>query len=175
MTRSRGYELIEALFGHGRDLDALQTSCRALVVFVVALALVRIAGMRAFGRGSPHDTIVVIMLGAVLARAVTGEAPFWPTLAAGTVLVLVHRAVAMACARSRRFERLIKGTHRVLYHHGQTDRAGMQRAGISPADLDEAARGRANVRSHVDVAEIYIESSGELTVIGRSAPERSGP
>jgi hypothetical protein len=97
------------------------------------------------------------------------ESPFWPTVAAGTVLVVVHRAIAMACARSKRFERMIKGPNQLLYRSGEIDWAGMRRAGISRADLDEAARGKANVPTHSDVAEIYIESSGELTVVERAA------
>jgi uncharacterized membrane protein YcaP (DUF421 family) len=165
-------ELGETLFGHGRDLDPLQTSCRAFVMFALALALVRIAGMRAFGRKSSHDTIIVIMLGAVLARAVTGESPFWATVAAGTVLVVVHRVIAMGCARSHRLERLIKGSHRVLYQRGEINWSGMRRAGISRGDLDEATRGKANVRSHTEVSAIYIESSGELTVIESDAMGR---
>ena len=170
----RAAELIERLFGHGRDLDALQTSCRAFVLFVIALALVRIAGMRAFGRKSSYDTIIVIMLGAVLARAVTGEAPFWATVAACTVLVVMHRAIAVGCARWRGLERVVKGAHRVLYHQGEFDQAGMERTGISLADLDEAARDKANVRSYTEVEAIYIEASGKLTVIEHGAAPPHG-
>jgi hypothetical protein len=47
----------------------------------------------------------------------------------------------------------------------------MLRAGISRSDLDEAARAQLHVRTHADAGEIYLESSGDLTVVsGRSGP-----
>jgi len=62
----------EQLFGAGRELDALQMSARAFVLFFLMLVLVRVAGRRAFGRKSSFDTIIVITLGALLSRVVVG-------------------------------------------------------------------------------------------------------
>jgi uncharacterized membrane protein YcaP (DUF421 family) len=159
---------IEAVFGTRENVDALQMGARALVVFWIALVLVRVAGMRAFGRKSSFDTIIVIMLGAVLSRAVTGASPFWPTVTAATVLVVVHRLVAMGVARWHRFERALKGHHHILYQDGEIDTARMRRAGISHADLEEAVRAQLHGRSLEEAGAIYLESSGELTVVARA-------
>ena len=156
---------IDTLFGHGKDLDALQVSMRAGVLFVIALVLIRIAGMRAFGRKSSFDSVVVIMLGAVLSRPVVGASPFWPTLAGCTVLVILHRVLGMLTARSRLLERLVKGSSRVVYRDGHDDHEQLVRTGISVADLDEVARRHALIPDRRGVREIVVESSGELSVI----------
>jgi len=160
---------IDTLFGHGKDLDALQVSMRAGVLFVIALVLIRIAGMRAFGRKSSFDSVVVIMLGAVLSRPVVGASPFWPTLAGCTVLVILHRVLGMLTARSRWLERLVKGSSRVVYREGHGDHDQMVRAGISEADLDEVARRHALIPDRHGVREIVVESSGELSVITKDS------
>jgi uncharacterized membrane protein YcaP (DUF421 family) len=157
--------MIETLFGEGNDLTALQMSLRALVLFFVTLVLVRIGGMRAFGRKSSFDTIIIVSLGAVISRAIYGASPAVPIVAASLVLVIVHRVVAIAASRFPRFERIIKGHSIVLYHAGDVDEHAMRRSGISYSDLDEAVRTRTHESSRRDVHEIRLESSGELTVL----------
>jgi uncharacterized membrane protein YcaP (DUF421 family) len=157
--------VIETLFGHGRDLDALQMAARALVLFFVALALIRIGGMRTFGRKSSLDSVIVIVLGAVLSRPIVGVSPPIPTVAAALVLVLVHRLVAWATASVPWLDRLIKGSPATLYEHGRLDTQAMHRAGISENDLVEAVHRHARKPRLDDVDTVVVEASGELSVI----------
>ncbi len=159
--------VIETFFGHGRDLDALQMALRSVVLFIAALVLIRIGGMRAFGRKSSFDSVIVIMLGAVLSRPVVGASAFWPTLAGATALVTVHRTVGMLTARWRWFERLVKGSSQTVYRDGRDDIEAMMRSGISTGDLDEAARRNALRPDRTGLAAIVMETSGELSVIDR--------
>ncbi|HEX5063496.1 MAG TPA: YetF domain-containing protein [Kofleriaceae bacterium] len=156
---------VEQLFGEGRDLSALQMSSRAFVLFFLMLVLVRVAGMRAFGRHSSFDTIIVITLGAVLSRVVVGVSPAIPTVAASIVFVVLHRLVAIVTATVPALERLFKGRQKVLYRGGILELAAMRRAGISHADLEEAVRTKANRLKLPDVLEIHLESSGDLSVV----------
>lgn len=162
---SRMQSVVETVFGHGKDLNALQMCCRALVLFFVALVLVRVAGMRAFGRRSSFDTVILVGLGAVMTRAIYGASPAIPVIAASAVLVILHRVIGMLTAMSPRFERLIKGSSQVVFHDGEMETTTMQRSGITPADLDEAARSKAQASSRRDVREIHLETDGELTVL----------
>lgn len=159
--------MLETLFGHGKDLDSLQMASRAVVMFFIALVLVRIAGMRAFGRKSSFDIIILVDLGAVMSRAIYGASPAIPIVAGSLALVIVHRVVAIAAARWPRVERVLKGKTLVLYHDGELNEHAMRRAGISYTDLDEAARARAGTFSVRDVREVRLETSGELTVVER--------
>jgi uncharacterized membrane protein YcaP (DUF421 family) len=155
----------EQLFGEGENLDALQMSARAFVLFFVMLVLVRVAGMRAFGRKSSIDTIIVITLGALLSRVVVGASAAMPTVIAAGVLVVVHRLIAIMTSTVPALERLLKGSRSVLYRGGIFDLKAMRRAGISRADLEEAVRAKSNRLRLTDVLEIHLESSGDLSVV----------
>ena len=158
--------MIDAIFGHGRDLSALQMAARSLALFFIAIALVRIGGMRAFSRKSSFDIIILVNLGAVMSRAIYGASPAAPILAASLVLVVVHRVVAIIAARVPHIERLVKGRAEVVYREGVLADRVMSRAGISRADLEEAVR-KAHHRSLAEVHEIQLEASGDLNVVGR--------
>ena len=156
---------LEQIFGEGRDLAASQMAARAFVLFFLMLVLVRVAGMRAFGRKSSFDTIIVITLGALLSRVVVGASAAIPTVISALVLVVLHRLVAVLTSTVPIFERLVKGKHTVLYRGGILDLDAMHRAGISRADLEEAVRTKANRMKLSDVLEIHLESSGDLSVV----------
>jgi uncharacterized membrane protein YcaP (DUF421 family) len=155
----------EQLFGEGRDLDALQMMARAFVLFFLMLVLVHVAGMRAFGRKSSFDTVIVITLGALVSRVVVGVSAAVPTIAACCVLVVLHRVVAVLTATVPALERIVKGKQQVLYRGGVFDLNAMRRAGISRADLEEVVRTKANRMKLTDVLEIHLESSGDLSVV----------
>ena len=84
-------DTINFLVGEGEHLNMLQMSMRAFGMFIIMMFLLRFAGMRAFAKKSAFDTIITIMLGAVLARGVVGASPFWSTVAASVVMVIMHR------------------------------------------------------------------------------------
>ena len=156
---------LQQLFGEGRDLDSLQMGARAFVLFFVLLVLIRIAGMRSFGRKSSFDSIIVISLGALLSRVIVGVSDAIPTVVASTVLVVLHRLIAVATATMPTLERFLKGSDMVLYRGGIFDVTAMRRAGISRADLEEAVRTKAQRLRLSDVLEIHLESSGDLGVV----------
>jgi hypothetical protein len=56
-----------------------------------------------------EDVLEILeVLGAIFSRAITGNAPFLPALAAGVGLVEVHRIVARLSYGSERFGALLK-------------------------------------------------------------------
>lgn len=46
-------EILIKIFGEGKELNALQMSGRGVVMFFIALVLIRISGRRSFGRPEP--------------------------------------------------------------------------------------------------------------------------
>jgi len=86
-------------------------------------------------------------------------------LVACTVLVVLHRLIAVVTSALPALERVLKGGHTVLYRGGVFDLGAMRRAGISRADLEEAVRTKANRLRITDVLEIHLESSGDLGVV----------
>ncbi len=151
------------LFGDGTDLDPLQMALRALAVFVMTLAMIRMSGRRSIGQHRVFDAGTTVLLGAVLSRAVVGASPFWATMAAGLTIVVLHRLVAMASVRWPWFESLVSGDKRLLVRDGRRDESEMRKALVTPRDIDEALRKRAGDES-APLERAVLERDGEITV-----------
>jgi uncharacterized membrane protein YcaP (DUF421 family) len=164
-------EFIHLVFGEGADLEVWQMAMRAAVVFVFALILIRASGRRSFGQHSPFDACITVLLGAVLSRAVVGASPFWATIASAAVLVLIHRAVALASTRWHSFEDLVNGSEIELVRGGQMDHAAMRRALVTERNIQEAIRQSLGDKSIADIARAVLETDGKVSVVGKEDPK----
>src|SRR3954447_18453203 len=119
----------QTLLGLGidpKDLTFVQISLRAVMVFLVALATVRVGHKRSLSRKTPFDAVLLVILAAVLSRAINGSAAFFPTLGGGVVLVLLHRLFARFAYYSHRFGILVKGRPDIIVRDGECDFQMMQ-------------------------------------------------
>jgi uncharacterized membrane protein YcaP (DUF421 family) len=158
-------ETITQLFGEGENQTVLQMSFRAVVIFIITLILLRIAGRRSFGMKSPFDNIIVILLGAILSRALVGASEFVPTVASAAVIAVLHRLGAWVGALNLRFGALIKGQKIVLFDKGKLERENMRRALISESDLYASLRNNMNVESFDSIASAYMENNGQISFV----------
>jgi uncharacterized membrane protein YcaP (DUF421 family) len=158
-------EIISTLFGHGKDLSILQMSCRTTLVFFLVLLLIRLAGRRSFANTTPLDNIIVILLGAVLSRAIVGASPFIPTVASGLVLVIMHRLLAWLSIYNHTIGRLVKGENKTLFEDGRVLDENLRKMLMSLKDLQEGIRTRANTESLDKISKIIMERDGQISVI----------
>ncbi|HWV33345.1 MAG TPA: YetF domain-containing protein, partial [Dyadobacter sp.] len=156
-------ETLTQLFGERENQTALQMSARAVVIFIITLILLRIAGRRSFGMKSPFDNIIVILLGAILSRAVVGASEFVPTIASATVIAVLHRLGAWLGALNLRFGALIKGQKIVLFEKGKLKHDNMRRALISESDLYASLRNDMHVESFEKIESAYMENNGQIS------------
>jgi uncharacterized membrane protein YcaP (DUF421 family) len=157
--------IVHYFFGEGSNLTMLQMSMRAFSMFIVMLILIRFAGMRTFAKKSPFDTIVVIMLGAILARGVVGASPFLSTIAASVVMVIMHRIIAWLSVKNRKFEKLVKGSYIKLYHDGALMGNNMERTGMSENDLHESLRLETKKLTLAEIDTAFMETNGRISFI----------
>src|SRR5215212_5526249 len=121
--------LLGLLLGLGidnKEINVAQMALRAAVVYVVTVLMVRLAKKRFMGRASAFDVILGIMLGSIVSRAVTGNAPFLPALVAAAALLLMHAMFSGIAMGWHGFGGLIKGHPRLLVRDGQIDWAAMR-------------------------------------------------
>ena len=156
---------INILIGHGKDLNSLQMCVRAIIVFFITLALLRIAGVRTFGKKSAFDTVIIIMLGSVLSRVVVGASPFIPTILSCFVFVIIHWLLGKISFHNDMIGKLIKGEEHSLYENGIENYKNMRKTQISKKDLSESIRLTINEDGMENVKEIFIERNGEVSVI----------
>ena len=162
-----------SLVGEGEHLTPLQMSVRAFSMFVIMLVLVRIAGMRTFAKKSSFDNIIVIMLGAVLARGVVGASPYWSTVAASVVMVGMHRLIAWITVKNKKFEKIIKGTFLKLYQNGTLIDNNLEKTGMSENDLHESLRLETKKMTLSEIDTAFMETNGRISFILKSEKEKS--
>ncbi|QEM09975.1 DUF421 domain-containing protein [Mucilaginibacter rubeus] len=158
-------EALLFLFGAGDQLNALQMSCRGVVFFLIALILIRISGRRSFGLRMPLDNIVIILLGAVMSRAVVGASPFIPVVVSCLVIVLLHRLFGWFVARSGKFSYWTEGHKFLLFHDGKFDHEEMCRALVCKEDVMQGVRRSALTTEMDTIDKVYMERNGEVSVI----------
>ncbi|MBD0373740.1 MAG: DUF421 domain-containing protein [Pyrinomonadaceae bacterium] len=142
-------------------------SLRAVIVFILAIIMLRIGDKRFMGKSTALDVMLGIVFGSVVSRAITGNAPFMPTLIASLVLVLLHWTLSAIAFRSRGFATMIKGHDRLLMRDGQMQHDVMKKSHITEHDLKEALRinGEPPDLSRVDAA--HLERNGDISVISK--------
>src|ERR1700730_13237516 len=140
---------LETLLGLGlepKDLTFVQISLRGIIVFLATLITVRLGHKRSLARKTPFDAILLVILAAVLSRAINGSAPFFATLGGGVILVLLHRLFAYLAYNSHRFGIFVKGRPETIVRDGECDLCVMRRNHISVHDLEEDMR----LDAHID-------------------------
>ena len=165
-------DVIRALLG--LDAEALsigQMVLRATIVYVLALAFVRLGDKRFLGKNTAFDVVVAIMFGSVMSRAITQAGDFVAILVAGGVLVGIHFAVAFVTFRSDRIGTLVKGRERRLIEDGEIRWDQMAAAHLTERDLRGALRSEARMDDIGKVRVAHLERSGDISVI----QEERGP
>ncbi len=150
--------------------DVARVAASAVVVYVVALWIVRTGKKRFLGRNTVFDVLLAFVLGSVLARAINGGAPLLSTVVAGFALVGMHWLFGTIALRSRRFGHVVKGGTDQLVANGKMDEPVMRRHHITEADLLEAARLRGVDRIE-DLEAAYFERNGSVSVVPKSKVE----
>ena len=157
--------MLEDLLGSGTVLSPLQMGTRAFFIFIAALILIRLAGIRAFGMKSAYDNIIILLLGAILSRAVYSTDSVPGILLACLIIVLMHRLFAILCVYSDRFGKLVKGDRTLLLHDGKAIRENMRESLISHKDLDEGIRMSVHTESRANIEAAYLERNGQISAI----------
>ena len=144
-----------------------QETIRAVIVFGVGVGVLRASGLRTFSRFSPLDTVVAIIIGSNLSRALTGNAAFVATLVASLVFVLLHRLLAQAVLHVPALARLLKGEPKALIENGALRPDVMRAEAVTRHDLEEAMR----LRGFGDLSEVrsaVLERNGNISLQGRA-------
>lgn len=166
----QAWGLVEQALGlglEGKDLSAAQMSLRAVVVFVAAIAMLKVGDKRFMGKSTGLDVLLGIVFGSTVSRAITGNAPFGPTLAAAVVLVLLHWLFSAVAFRSHGFGKLVKGDKRLLVRGGEIQWPAMRKSHVTTHDLEEALRQKGEESDVSRVREAHLERNGDLSLIMR--------
>lgn len=160
------WEPVQTLLGIGnQDLNSGEMTARAIVTFVVTVAIIRLGDKRMFGKGTAFDTVVAIMIGSIMSRGITGSSPLIPTWTAGAVLVGLHWLLAYLTFRLDWFGPLVKGNAVHLIEDGEILQSGARRESLTPKDIEQALREQGIQPDISRIKRAVVERDGSISVI----------
>jgi uncharacterized membrane protein YcaP (DUF421 family) len=157
-------ELVIGLHAKPDDLTLAQVAVRALLVYCAVITFVRLGKKRFLAQATAFDAILLILIGSVASRAISGTAPFFPTLLAVATLIAVHSAFSYLSCRWDAFSDFVKGNPTVIVKDGRVNQGAMRSAHMTKGDLEEDLR-KKGVADISDVAEARLERDGMLSVL----------
>lgn len=158
------FETVLGLSAKAEQLSTLQICLRALIVYLVLIGYVRFAKKRFLGEATAVDAILMIMIGSIASRAISGTAPFVPSLGGTLTLIVVHWIISYFTESWKTLSYFIKGHDTLIIKNGRIDHNALRAAHMSSDDLAEDLREK-GVKSPSEVEEAHLERSGKLSVI----------
>lgn len=156
------------IWGTVDDIGIGEIAARSAVMFVLMILMLRVSGMRSFGKGDVFDNILTILLGAVLARGIVGATPFLSAVAAGVTILFVHNLLSRLSFYNKWIGRAVKGEAKKLYANGEFDWDNMRNADLTKADIDEQLRVKLNTSTLQEVEAIYFERTGKVSFVKKA-------
>jgi uncharacterized membrane protein YcaP (DUF421 family) len=152
-------------WGINENISPLEIAARSAVMFLIALLLMRMAGMRPFGKGEPFDNIITFLIGGILSRGVVGATPFFSTVISMIVIIIIHKALAKLSIYNKWFGARVKGEKILLYRDGSFMKKNMAKTNITENDILEDLRLVAQADSLNAIREVYMERTGEISFV----------
>jgi uncharacterized membrane protein YcaP (DUF421 family) len=141
---------------------------RAALVYAGVFLLLRIVGKRHVGELAPFDLVVLLILSECVQNALIADdkSVTGGLIAAGTLFGL-NQIIGRISWRSKRAERLLEGTPRVIVRHGRVLNDVLAEERITHSELLEALR-REGCTSLSKVRYAMLEPGGDITIGLRS-------
>jgi uncharacterized membrane protein YcaP (DUF421 family) len=162
------WHLLDAAMGlsatKAEELTFAQVCVRAAVVYLVLIGYVRFGKKRFLGEATAFDAILVIVIGSIASRAISGTAPFGASLAGTFMLVLLHWLISYFTEDSAMLGNILKGRDTIIIKNGRVNRKALREEHMSQDDLAEDLR-QEGAGGPSEVKEARLERSGKLSVI----------
>ncbi|WP_430612517.1 DUF421 domain-containing protein [Flavobacterium sp. JP2137] len=157
--------MFQDFFNTTTELSLIAIVLRSIIMYFVALVLLRIGGIRIIGKKTGMDLVIIIMLGSILTRGIMEHTSFLTSIVVGTIMVSVNRFLVWLSAKSNRVNYFFKGKPLLLFDHGELLWENMTAAAISLSEIITSLRLETNSESFEGVARAYLEPNGKISFV----------
>jgi uncharacterized membrane protein YcaP (DUF421 family) len=146
------------------ELDLTGIIFRVSVMYVYALALVRISGKQSLGQLTPMDFIVTLIIGDLFDDVFWADVSLLEGMVGFATIVLVHILVTFMTSRNKSLYWLLSSPARLLIEEGRLVQKNLQLERIRAEDVQFELRlkGEEHMR---EVKAARLEPSGQVSVI----------
>lgn len=146
------------------ELDLTGIFIRVSVMYVYALALVRVSGKQTLGQLTPMDFIVTLVIGDFFDDVFWAEVPMIQGIVAFATIVLLHMLVTFITSRNKSIYWMLASPARPLVENGRLVEKSLQLERMRPdaVQSDLRLKGEEHLR---EIKEARLEPSGQVSVI----------
>ena len=144
--------------------ELLMTALRAVAVYVLMLAVIRILGKRTVGNFTAFDLLVALMLGEIVDEVIYGDVAMVQGFAAIAVIAAAHYSNSWLSYWDHGFLRVLEGTPTPIVEKGALRRDGLRSERMNERD----ALAELRLQGLEDVREVrlaQVEVDGQISVI----------
>lgn len=142
---------------------------RSLILFAVAVVVMRAMGKRQVGQMQPYELVVAVMIAELAAAPMGGTGvPLLYGIAPMMALLICHGVISAICMRSERFRVWIDGQPTVLIRDGVICEKQLRKMSVTLTDLMEALRA-AGMLDPTEVGTAVLETGGQVSVFPKAA------
>lgn len=145
-------------------VQGLAVALGTIAMYLLFLLITRVVGQRVFMKLSTFDMLIVIVLGAIMGRAMMGHTPTVGAAVIVMLLLLVLEFMFGMLSRSTRWERRINNQPVLLLADGEFLIDELRRTHITRSDVYARLRA-AGIHSLSDVAIVVLERTGDISVL----------
>jgi uncharacterized membrane protein YcaP (DUF421 family) len=143
---------------------------RVSVMYLYALAMIRISGKQSISELSTMDFVVSNILGDAFDTVIFGEVPLVQGLVYFATIVAVHFLVRLLASRSLLIHRLVTSPPTMMIQSGVYVKMGLQAERMRVDDVQAELRLRGEDQLE-EVNEARLEESGQLSLL-RNQPSK---
>lgn len=136
---------------------------RVTISYVFLLILLRLAGKRTIGEGTPFDLVVALILGDFPDDVIWGEVPVAQGIVAMGSIMTLHVIVSYAAYRSIWLDHLLESVPTVVMRGGRSRPEALRQVRMNEGDLDVQLR-RVGRPERAEIAEAVVEPTGDISV-----------
>ena len=143
----------------------LITFFRAIFLYIVVLAVMRLMGKREIGQLQPFELAISIMIADLAATPMTESGiPITNGIMPILGLLVMHLIISMINIKSTKAREIICGKPSLLIYRGKIDQKTLKKERFTINELEERLRDN-NIFNIGDVEYAILETSGQVTVI----------
>ena len=148
----------------------LITFCRAVILYILVLFVMRLMGKREIGQLQPFELAISIMIADLASIPMTDTGiPISNGIIPILGLLLMHLLISLLNMKSMKSREILCGKPTILVYRGKINEKALKKERFTINELQERLRGK-DVVNLGDVEYAILETSGEVTVIQK--PEK---
>lgn len=148
---------------------------RATILFLSAVAVMRMMGKRQVGQLQPYELVIAIMIAELAATPMEDiGVPLLYGIVPMLTLMILHSAISILCVKNQRLREFLNGVPSVLIRRGVIQNDELLRNCYNLTDLLEELRA-CGVLNPAEVGTAVLETSGKMSVFPKSAYRPATP